>query len=68
MQARATPIDALVGSGSLSIQAAALDPIERELRELSANQAVAGLQRLPSNVLNGRATNLEGRRGIRGLG
>jgi phage shock protein A len=40
MQARATAIDALVGSGLLSIQGAALDPVERELRKLSANEAV----------------------------
>ena len=40
MQARATAIDALVGGGLLSIQGAALDPIERELRKLSANEGV----------------------------
>jgi phage shock protein A len=40
MQARASAIDALVGSGSLMSHGAALDPVERELRTLSANEAV----------------------------
>jgi phage shock protein A len=40
MQARATALDALVGSGWLSIQGATLDGIERELRTLSSTEAV----------------------------
>jgi phage shock protein A len=40
MQARATAIDALIDTGSLVAPGSALDPVESELRKLSANQAV----------------------------
>ncbi len=40
MQARATAIDGLIDTGSLVAPGSALDPVESELRKLSANQAV----------------------------
>jgi phage shock protein A len=40
MQARAGAIDALMTSGSLMVPAAALDPVECELRKLSASREV----------------------------
>jgi phage shock protein A len=40
MQARATAIDALIDSGSLVVAGSALDPVEGELRKLSASQAI----------------------------
>jgi phage shock protein A len=40
MQARATAIDALIDTGSLVPPGSPLDPVESELRKLSANQAV----------------------------